>query len=88
MIYASDMLGSEVRTESGERLGRVHDLRALRDDHGWQLVGLVVGRGGLRARLGAGNEESVREGNVIPWEAVLALDDGRITVSDAIAASP
>jgi sporulation protein YlmC with PRC-barrel domain len=88
MIRASDLLGSEVRTESGDRLGRVHDLRAHQDGGGWVLIGLVVGRGGLRARLGVGGDEPVREGNVVPWEAVVALDDGRITVRDVIAAAP
>jgi sporulation protein YlmC with PRC-barrel domain len=87
MIYASELLGSEVHTESGERLGRVHDLRAHEDGDGWLLMGLVVGSGGLLTRLGTGDDEPVREREVIAWEAVIALDDGRITVRDEIAAA-
>ena len=46
MIRASDLIGCELRTESGKRLGRVHDLRAQAAGDGWVLVGLVVGRAG------------------------------------------
>ena len=89
MIRASDLLGCKVQTQSGESLGRVHDLRAHAVDEEWHLVGLVVGPGGLRARLGAGADgDSVRGGKVIPWEAVSKLEDGSITVRDEVTAAP
>jgi hypothetical protein len=67
----------------------VHDLRAHAvSDGGWELVGLVVGRGGLRARFGAGAGEAVRTGNVIPWEAVTRMSEGLVVVRDVLAEAP
>lgn len=89
MIRASDLTGCVVRTESGEKLGRVHDLRAHADpDGGWALMGLVVGSGGMRARFGPGGDDPVRAGNVIPWEAVTSLGDGVVVVRDVVADAP
>ena len=65
MIRASDLFGCVVRTESGEKLGRVHDLRALFDGRSWTVVGLVVGRGGLVARLASGEEGEITVLDVI-----------------------
>lgn len=80
MIRASDLIGCVVLTESGERIGRVHDLRATAVGGGWQLDGLLVGRYGMLARMtGSGPDPTVR-GNVIPWEAIIALDEGLIRV--------
>jgi sporulation protein YlmC with PRC-barrel domain len=81
MIRASDLLGCVVHTEAGIKLGRVHDLRARRDGTQWLLVGLVVGRGGLIARLGNGGGEQ-RHSRVVPWQSIVALADGAITVRD------
>jgi sporulation protein YlmC with PRC-barrel domain len=90
MIRASDIIGARVLTESGDRLGRVHDLRAHGVGGEWRLMGLVVGAGGLAARLGggAGADEPIRAGRVIPWEAIARLEDGSITVRDEVAALP
>jgi sporulation protein YlmC with PRC-barrel domain len=89
VIRATDLIGCVVRTEGGEKLGRVHDLRAhAAGDGGWILMGLVVGPAGLLARLGAGGEEAVRRGNVIPWEAITSLDDGLVVVRDVLADAP
>ena len=90
MIRASQLVGAVVRTESGERLGRVHDLRAHSSpDGGWMLMGLVTGPRGLLARFeGADEDEAVRAGNVIPWEAITRLDDGLVVVRDEVAAAP
>jgi sporulation protein YlmC with PRC-barrel domain len=90
MIRATDLIGCEVRTESGEKLGRVHDLRAHSvGEDTWALMGIVVGRGGLRERFGSGAEEPVRSGgNVVPWEAITRLSDGVVTVRDVVAAAP
>lgn len=89
MIRASDLMGCVVRTEGGEKLGRVHDLRVHSTSGGdWALMGLVVGPAGLRQRFGAGGDEAVRSGNVIPWEAVTKVSDGLVVVRDVVAAVP
>jgi sporulation protein YlmC with PRC-barrel domain len=84
MIRASDLVGCVVRTESGKRIGRVHDLRARAIDDGWQLDGLIVGRGGMSARMtGSGSDPLVR-GDLIPWSAITTLGDGLITIRDSL----
>jgi sporulation protein YlmC with PRC-barrel domain len=89
MIRASDLIGVVVRTEGGEKLGRVHDLRAHSSgDGGWLLMGLVTGPKGLFARLEGGDEDAIRSGNVIPWEAITRLEEGAVIVRDEIAAAP
>jgi sporulation protein YlmC with PRC-barrel domain len=89
VIRASDLIGCVVRTEGGERLGRVHDLRAHEVSDGeWALMGLVVGGAGLRARFGAGGDEAVRRGNVVPWEAISRLEEGLVVVRDVVADVP
>jgi sporulation protein YlmC with PRC-barrel domain len=85
VICASDLIGCELRTQSGRRLGRVHDLRAHAADNGWQLVGLVIGRRGVAARLVGGtgsNGDPLVQGDVIPWHAVTTLEAGLIVVHD------
>jgi sporulation protein YlmC with PRC-barrel domain len=84
MIRASDLIGCELRTQSGRRLGRVHDLRAQATEDGWQLVGVVTGRRGIAARLvgSAGSVDPLIQGDAIPWQAVKALEVGLITVCD------
>jgi sporulation protein YlmC with PRC-barrel domain len=89
MIRASDLIGAVARTESGERLGRVHDLRAhSSSDGGWLLMGLVTGRKGVFARFAGSVDEPIRAGNVIPWEAVVRLEEGAVIVRDELAAAP
>ena len=90
MIRASDLIGAVVRTEGGERLGRVHDLRAHSPSDGeWVLMGLVIGPKGVFARFHGGEEDAaVRAGNVIPWEAVMRLEEGVVVVRDELAAAP
>jgi sporulation protein YlmC with PRC-barrel domain len=83
VIRASDLIGCVVRTESGERLGSVHDLRASTIGGGWQLDGLLVGHYGMIARLTGSGPNPVVRGNVIPWDAITALDDGLIRVRDS-----
>ncbi|MBA3806965.1 MAG: PRC-barrel domain-containing protein [Solirubrobacterales bacterium] len=85
MIRASELLGCAVQTESGKRLGRVHDLRAEADPSGWKLTGLVIGHSGMLSRL-VGNQhpspDPVGGGQLIPWQAITALQDGLITIHD------
>ena len=89
MIRASELIGAVARSESGERLGRVHDLRAhAAPDGGWILMGLVTGPKGVLARFQGGGEEAIREGNVIPWEAIVRLEEGVVIVRDVVAQAP
>jgi sporulation protein YlmC with PRC-barrel domain len=89
VIRASDLIGCVVHSESGDRIGRVHDLRAHRIEGEWRLVGLLVGPRGIVARLFGGTEEEpVRAGRVIPWEAITKLEYGSVTVRDVIADAP
>jgi sporulation protein YlmC with PRC-barrel domain len=85
MIRASDLIGSEVRTESGERLGHVHDLRAERTDVDWRLSGLVLGRRGMAARLVGIGPNPLIAGDVIGWEAISRVAVGSILVRDGSA---
>jgi sporulation protein YlmC with PRC-barrel domain len=82
MIRASDLIGCKVRTASGERVGRVHDLRAEETADGWMLIGLVVGGGGMLARLKGSNDDPLVRGDFIPWQAVTSLSDGLVIVRD------
>jgi sporulation protein YlmC with PRC-barrel domain len=82
MIRATDLMGCVVGTESGDKLGRVHDLRARHVDGGWSLVALVIGKGGLKERLAGGGDSPVLGGDVVPWEAITRLEDGLVVVRD------
>jgi sporulation protein YlmC with PRC-barrel domain len=84
MIRASDLIGCTLQTQSGKRLGRVHDLRARSISDGWELEGLVVGRSGIATRLiGDNAPHPLVKGEVIPWRSVTAIEEGLITVRDA-----
>ncbi len=81
----SALLGLRVATESGERLGRVHDVRAELTPRTLKVTGLVVGRVGLLERLGFGAPNSgsrVRGQNVIPWSAVIRADRRGVVIRD------
>jgi sporulation protein YlmC with PRC-barrel domain len=83
----SDLLGTDVRTESGQALGRVHDLRADRTPRTLRITGLVVGPVGLLERLGIGAPESgarIRTRDVVPWSAVVRADSRRVVIRDAV----
>jgi sporulation protein YlmC with PRC-barrel domain len=73
----SELLNRPVRTESGKRLGRVHDIRGELHDGQLRLTGLVAGTPGLLERLGIGThgsggaaEPQVRGHETIPWERI------------------
>jgi sporulation protein YlmC with PRC-barrel domain len=83
----TELLASEVVTESGQSLGRVHDLRAELTPRTLKITGLVVGRAGFLERLGIGAPESgarIRTRDVVPWSAVLRADRSRIVVRDDV----
>ena len=85
MTRLSDLLGTHVRTESGDHMGRVHDLRAERTARSLEVTGLIVGKLGLLERLGIGAPESgarIRTQDVVPWSAAVRAGRRGIVVRD------
>jgi len=54
MTRVSDLLGVDVHTESGEKLGRVFDLRGELTSRTLRITGVAVGGLALLERLGIG----------------------------------
>jgi sporulation protein YlmC with PRC-barrel domain len=84
-VTVSALLGLRVATESGDRLGRVHDVRAELTPRTLKVTGLVVGRIGFLERLGLGAPGSgscVRGRDVVPWSAVIRADRRGVVVRD------
>ncbi len=78
-------MGLEVRTESGEKLGKVHDIRGEMGPRSLKITGLVVGGVGLLERLGLGAPTStarIRTRDVIPWQKVVRADRRGVVVRD------
>jgi sporulation protein YlmC with PRC-barrel domain len=81
----SELLGTAVHTESGERLGRVHDVRAELTSRSLRVTGLVVGGRGILEHLGVGAPRSalrVHARDTIPWGAVVRADRRGVVVRD------
>jgi sporulation protein YlmC with PRC-barrel domain len=84
-VRVSELLGVSVRTESGESLGRVHDLRAELKGKRPRVTGLCVGQLGLVERLGIGAPTSaarLRTHDVIEWADVVRADRRGVVVRD------
>ena len=84
-MRVSDLLGLRVRTESGDTLGRVHDVRAELTPRTLKLTGLVVGELGVLERLGIGAPTStarLRSDDVIAWNDVVRADRRGVVVRD------
>jgi sporulation protein YlmC with PRC-barrel domain len=67
-----------VVTESGESLGRLHDLRGELTPRVLRVTGLVTGTGGLLEHLGVIKRSSTS----IPWSDVVRIEAERIVVRD------
>jgi sporulation protein YlmC with PRC-barrel domain len=84
-VRLSELLGANVRTESGRDLGRVRDARAERRPRTLAITGLVVGRFGLLERLGLGSPEMrgrTLSRDIVPWRAVVRVDRRGVIVRD------
>ena len=82
-MRVSDLLGLRVRTEEGEHLGRVHDVRAELGPRSLKVTGLVVGKAGVLERLGLGAPGSgvrIRSHDVVPWKDVVRADRRGVVV--------
>lgn len=92
----SDLLKSDAYNESGERLGHVHDVRfesGAAGPNGCRATALIVGKLAFAERLGysrgtvkgpwlvaAPLRWASGHARIIPWEAVVLLEPGRIVV--------
>jgi sporulation protein YlmC with PRC-barrel domain len=75
-----ELLGREVVTESGERLGRVHDVQGELEEGRLRVTALVAGAPGILERLGVGAagkggaRRAKRRGHAaIAWERVVCV---------------
>ena len=81
----SELLGLGVKTEGGERLGHVHDVRAELTGNALRITGLVVGPLGTLERLGIGAPQShdrVHSRDAVPWSAIVRADRRGVVVKD------
>ena len=87
MTRLSQLLGARVRSESGQRLGHVFDVRAAWDDRSAVVEGLVVGRTGLLERLGIPKAPRARASarGFLPWDAVVAIEGRTVVVREGTA---
>ena len=76
----SELLNRKVVSESGQQLGRIHDVRGELVGGRLQVTGLVAGELGILERYGIGTHGSGGPGEakvhghpVIPWERVVRV---------------
>ena len=79
MRTLSSLLQRKVVTESGESLGRCHDLRGELTASTLRVTGLCVGRRGWLERLGVSGHDAHE---TVPWDAVVRIDGKHIVVRD------
>ena len=88
MRTLSSLCGRKIVTESGETLGRCHDVRAELGASRLRVTGLVLGRKGQHFGIGAQASASsarVRDTDVIPWKDIVRFEADRIVVRDSTA---
>ena len=84
----SELLHREVETESGRKLGHVHDVRAERRGDRLFVTGVIVGRRALLEHFGIGlargrTGPKLRTGaDVVPWSAVVRVVQDKVVVRD------
>ena len=82
MRTLSSILRRKVVTESGQSLGRCHDLRGELTGTKLRITGLCVGQGGWLEHLGIHNHDAHQ---TIPWSAVIRIEGKQIVVrNDAL----
>ena len=90
MRTLSSLCGRKIVTESGEALGRCHDVRAELAASRLRVTGLVLGPKGHLEHFGIGAQASatsarVRDSDVIPWKDIVRFEADRIVVRDSAA---
>jgi len=83
----SSIVRRKVVTESGGHLGHCYDVRGELTTSRLRVTGLVIGRRGRLEHFGIGAQASassnrVRDGDVIPWEAIIRFEADTIVVRD------
>jgi sporulation protein YlmC with PRC-barrel domain len=83
----SALIGREIVTEAGRRLGDCHDLRSELTPASLHVTGLVVGARGWLEHFGIGAHASatpqrVTKRDTVPWEAIVRIEGKRIIVRD------
>jgi sporulation protein YlmC with PRC-barrel domain len=90
----SELLHREVVTESGRRLGHVHDVRAEQRGDRLMITAVLIGRRALLEHFGLGiaagkHGTKLRTASaVVPWDAVVRLRAGTVVVRDGTEARP
>jgi hypothetical protein len=75
------MVGRIVETETGRRIGRCRDMRAVLGSGNPKITELVVGHRGRLEHLGIGTPRGHRP-DAVHWKAVVRIEGDRIIVSD------
>lgn len=84
----SDLLHRTIETESGRRLGHVHDVRAETRGDRLLITGLLVGRRAFLEHFGLGigpgtqGTKTRTAADVVPWDAVVRFTPGKVIVRD------
>ena len=87
-MLLSELLHREVVTQSGRRLGHVHDVRAERRNGRLVLTSLIIGRRAMLEHFGVGlgrarTGTKLRTGaGTVPWRGVVRLTSGKVVVED------
>jgi sporulation protein YlmC with PRC-barrel domain len=87
MRTLSSLVGREIVTEQGKRLGHCHDLRAELTPSALRVTALVVGTGGWLEHFGIGGQASasphrVKDKDTVSWDAIIRIEGDRIVVRD------
>jgi sporulation protein YlmC with PRC-barrel domain len=87
MRTLSSIVRRKVVTESGEDLGRCFDVRGELTRSRLEVKGLVIGHRGRLEHFGIGaqagaSSHRVRDGDLIPWEAIVRFEADTIVVRD------
>jgi sporulation protein YlmC with PRC-barrel domain len=87
MRTLTSLMGREIVTDQGRRLGDCHDVRAELTTSSLRVTALVVGTRGWLEHYGIGAQASasaqrVKDKDTVPWSAVLRIDGDRIVVRD------
>jgi sporulation protein YlmC with PRC-barrel domain len=93
MRTLTSLMGREIVTDKGRRLGDCHDLRAELTSSSLRVTALVVGTRGWLEHYGIGAQasaspERVKDKDTVPWSAVLRIEGNCIVVRDDAAPDP
>ncbi len=84
-IFVADLVGRQVETADGEKLGHVIDLEISREDDGYRVRALELGRYGWIDRLNllrpmARRMRAAQRPKLVPWHSVERLEGGAVVL--------